>query len=262
MSAHRAVRIFLEELYLLLLPLTHQPEHRQRWAEMLGETLAAGERLGLIEPEEAETWRRRIARMGSRRRRRPSPEVRDRGRAYLETADRSSLLRLHGAVTAFEHVGILNHHRGFDWRQNKLRMDDPEWERQAYPDFRARGEARVLRGPEARVSGIRVLSVAIFDDGFVLTTQRDPFSAGAARDDLQLEFLSGDSMSYEDEMVRVVDDLGHRYRWSSSGGVSNGFALDAIVTTVAQYRPAPPPEATRLELRTPQGALRIDLRED
>ena len=42
----------------------------------------------------------------------------------------------------------------------------------------------------------------------------------------------------------------------------NGFALDAIVTTVAQYRPAPPPEATWLELRTPQGALRIDLRED
>lgn len=200
--------------------------------------------------------------MGSRRRRRPSPEVRDRARAYLETADRSSLLRLHGAVTAFEHVGILNHDRGFDWRRNKLRMHDHTSERQAFPAFRARGEARVLRGPGGRVSGIRVLSVAIFDDGFVLTTQRDPFSAGAVREDLQLEFLSGDVVTYEHEMVRIVDDLGHRYGWSSSGGVMSGFALDAIVTTVAQYRPAPPPEATWLELRTPQGALRIDLRED
>jgi hypothetical protein len=41
-----------------------------------------------------------------------------------------------------------------------------------------------------------------------------------------------------------------------------GFALDAITTTTAIHTPAPPPEATWLELRTSQGALRIDLRQD
>ena len=49
---------------------------------------------------------------------------------------------------------------------------------------------------------------------------------------------------------------------STSVTVPFGFTLDAITTTTAIHTPAPPPDATWLELRTSQGALRIDLRED
>ena len=257
----RAAEVFLSELYLLLLA---RPDVAGRMVMRgIALTVTACARAGLIPPEEEEIWRGRTERLTPLRRRPPSP-VKQAALAHLERVrERGDRLGLQAAATAFEQIGLLTPKQAFEWRFNKLR--DPARESwRPRQEFAGRGEPRIIPGPPERAAGFRLLAVAIYEDGVALALQRDPSTATSTPESLQLGQFAPDGPGLDegDRNPALADDLDTDYRMSTSVTVPFGFTLDAITTTTAIHTPAPPPDATWLELRTSQGALRIDLRED
>jgi hypothetical protein len=256
----RAADVFLSELYLLLLAW---PDVAGRMVGRLESAVEACARVGLIPPDEEEIWRGRVERLTAPRRRPPRP-MKQAALAHLEAIrERGDRLSLQAATTAFEQVGLLTRKQALAWRFNTLK--DPAWESVRRPQaFTGRGEPRIIPGPPERAAGFRLLAAAIHEDGVVLALQRDPSTAASTPESLQLGQFgpSGPDLDERDRNPVLADDLGTDYRMTTAVTVPFGFTLDAITTTTAIHTPAPPPEATWLELRTPQGALRIDLRED
>ncbi len=256
----RAAEVFLSELYLLLLA---HPDAVGRMVHRLDGAVTACARLGLIPPTDEEIWRGRTERLTAPRRRPPSPAKRA-ALAHLERVrERGDRLGLQAAATAFEQVGLLTRKQAFAWRFNKLK--DQAWDSwRPRQEFVGRGEPRIIPGPPERAAGFQLLAAAIYEDGVVLALQRDPSTATSTPEPLQLGRFAPDGPGLDegDGNPGLADDLDTDYRMRTSLTVPFGFTLDAITTMTSVHTPAPPPDAAWLELRTPQGALRIDLRED
>jgi hypothetical protein len=207
-----------------------RPEREGRVAGVLGALRA----VGLLDADEAEAWRLRIAGPGVER---PAPSERTREaagellQALLEAVpledERSGddVFRFEGAMIALQAVGAASG----EWYDRLAR-------RMGWPAADERGEPNVggtqkelravLAGPAEAVDGVRVLCALLFDDGVSVLLR---FENG-------VDPFEDDPFDFE-----LFDDVGTSY-WPAGGG---GGAQEIRIV----YGTPAPAGATWLELR-------------
>ncbi len=149
----------------------------------------------------------------------------------------------------------------FAWRFEHA--EDPAGQRRRPPrEFAGRGEPRIIPGPPERAAGFRLLAVG---DPRRRLRPRAP----ARSVDRGVDARDAAAREFGPSAPDLEDEINRSWR-TISARTTDDHRRDGLVRLRARrdhddqrdLPPAPPPQASWLELRTSQGALRIDLRED
>jgi hypothetical protein len=197
--------------------------------------------LGLLTPDEMETWRGRFAEAG-----RPAAPVvvdealRARVERYLQslmpaggapTDEEDDQLSV--AIEVLERLGVLTEEQGMEWHMRALRADpdhEDDEDDDDFPEYEARELRRVLLGPVEEHDGVRITSVELYDDAVVVR-----WNAAA-----------GTHLAHDMEPdLSLSDDLGTPY--SPTGG-SGGSGGSERMRGDSDFVPGVPAGAGRLTL--------------
>lgn len=268
-APRRAAEVYLEEQFLLFLRHLTIVHRDPEMVDEIDASVAAVRALGLISEDDQRLWEARAARLRATKTPRRPRVVKARAKEHLERIVQSAVSlpegpdlvaarrRLQSAATVFQYLGLVTENQGFQWRHNRLPepLDrDPE---DSAAVFRATGTPRIVAATPSRAGDLRVLTVALFDDGVVLTLQRDPVTAACVDQRTRPNDLNDD---LTDRLIpRLTDDHGTRYVMCGGSITPFGYALDAMTAISASYTPAVPREASRLIVLSEDDALEIVL---
>jgi hypothetical protein len=273
-----AARIHIEEQLALMLALRNSyPSYEAigRFPERLADKARTAEALGLIGVEERERWEASARRLGAPRPRGPQVKTaRERARAHLErlTEDIDKLVAgpranervgaFLGAVLAYKSTGLLTYDQALSWQNKLYSAQQRAAPRQRTRHFNAQGTPRIFAGPIRRIAGLRVTSIAVYDDGVYLAWHCDPNEA-ARQPPLSIPTILDGNFEHPLAHARLTDDAGGRYQPPYQPPVVSwppvGYPSRNITTGEATFA-GTPRRATRLLLEIGNERLSMPIR--
>ncbi len=226
--------------------------------------VAALKAIGLLTPEQADAWDRRLVRAAEDRLDRPPlpPEPRAAAHLYLERLiadlaadvehDLMAHLRIDGAIRALAEVGALGPRAAAEWWE---RAFPPPPDVAGLPRCEKTHMVRVRRGPDERVDGLRVTLVELYTDGVTLNWHEQPARLGErAMRRIRSRLAEEDA---DLAQPSLEDDVGTSYAFcGGTAGHGNG---DRATIGRSDFAPAPPAAARSLVFDSLGRQLRFPL---
>jgi hypothetical protein len=226
-------------------------------------------RLTVLDADATSQWQARLAALKrDAARSREGRELRALCRDYLdarataaEGGGTPSKLRFAGALVAVASLGLLTERERLRWLRALSSDDGEPWPHQADEvPFHDSSLERVVAGPGTRIAGYRISAVELLPSGVVARWHHDPATT-SRRNRLPLWPLLLESFGYEQRpSLALTDDAGTRYYPQRSEWANYGYDVDGLAVGSASFKPAPPPRARWLTVRSGGEALRVALR--